>query len=128
MKRFILIFIASLLIAACGSAPEKLVPSPAPLEAIQPGYPNPTEGQTSSYPNPVAGSIPLTEADVPRISVEEAKAAIDSGQAILVDVRSADAYAAGHAAGAVSISLDKFENSIGDLSLDKEQWIITYCT
>ncbi|MBL8063035.1 MAG: hypothetical protein JNK32_08465 [Anaerolineales bacterium] len=127
MKRHLLILtlsVAVLFIAACGSAPEKLVPSPVPLEVIPPSYPN----QSQSYPNPAGGSIPLTEADIPRITVQDAKAAIDSGQAILVDVRSADAYAAGHAAGAISISLDKFETNIGDISLDKEKWIITYCT
>ena len=73
-------------------------------------------------------SIPLTEADVSRIEVREAKTAVDSGQAILVDVRSADSYAEGHAAGAVFIPLDNFENNIDKLSLEKSQWIITYCT
>lgn len=72
--------------------------------------------------------IPQTEADVPRIAVDQAKAAFDSGQAITVDVRSADSYAAGHAAGALSIPLENFENNIGNLSLEKDQWIITYCT
>jgi hydroxyacylglutathione hydrolase len=72
--------------------------------------------------------IPQTEADVPRVKVEEAKSAFDSGKAIIVDVRSAEAYAEGHAAGAISIPLTNFENNIEDLSLDKDQWIITYCT
>ncbi|MBN8658639.1 MAG: rhodanese-like domain-containing protein, partial [Anaerolineae bacterium] len=58
----------------------------------------------------------------------DAKAAIDSGQAILVDVRSADSYATGHAAGAMSIPLGNFEVNIDKLSLEKDQWIITYCT
>ncbi len=84
----------------------------------------PTQPQVQN-PN---GSIPQTEADVPRISVEDAKAAYDSGQAIIVDVRSADSYAVGHAVGSISIPLDNFENNIGSLSLKKEQWIITYCT
>jgi 3-mercaptopyruvate sulfurtransferase SseA len=73
-------------------------------------------------------SVPLTEADVSRIDVHEAKAAIASGQAILVDVRSAESYTKGHAAGAVSIPLENFEKNIGKLSLEKSQWIITYCT
>ena len=73
-------------------------------------------------------SVPLTEADVSRIEVHEAKAAIDSGQAIFVDVRSAESYAKGHAAGALSIPLENFEASIDKLSLEKDQWIITYCT
>ena len=84
----------------------------------------PTQPQAQN-PN---SSIPQTEADVPRISVEDAKAAFDSSQAIIVDVRSADSYAAGHAVGAVSIPLENFENNIGNLSLEKDQWIITYCT
>lgn len=127
MKRYIhtfILIIASLLLAACSSSSAKLVPSPVP-QGVQ-SYPNTAESQAESYPNPV--NVPLTEASVPRITVEDAKAALDSGQAILVDVRSADSYASGHAAGAISISLDKFENNIGSLSLDKEQWIITYCT
>ncbi|MBI2330894.1 MAG: rhodanese-like domain-containing protein [Chloroflexi bacterium] len=73
-------------------------------------------------------SVPLTEADVSRIDVHEAKAALDSGQAILVDVRSAESYAAGHAAGAISIPLVNFEDNVGSLSLEKSEWIITYCT
>ncbi len=84
----------------------------------------PTQQQAQNQ----SGGIPQTEADVPRISVEEAKAAFDSGQAIIVDVRSADSYSAGHAVGSISIPLDNFENNIGNLSLKKEQWIITYCT
>jgi predicted sulfurtransferase len=72
--------------------------------------------------------IPQTEQEVPRVKVEDAKSAFDKGEAIIVDVRSAQAYAAGHAAGAISIPLAEFENNIDGLSLDKDQWIITYCT
>ncbi|MFN8384558.1 MAG: rhodanese-like domain-containing protein [Anaerolineales bacterium] len=89
----------------------------------------PTQAQLQNNITPQANlQIPQTEADVPRIKVEDAKAALDSGQAILLDVRSADSYKAGHAVGARSIPLENFENNIGGLSLDKNQWIITYCT
>ena len=92
----------------------------------------PQTGPTTLPTQPQAqnnnSQIPQTEAEVPRIAVEQAKAAFDSGQAIIVDVRSADSYAAGHAAGALSIPLENFENNIGGLSLAKDQWIITYCT
>jgi 3-mercaptopyruvate sulfurtransferase SseA len=64
----------------------------------------PTQPQAQN-PN---GNIPQTEADVPRISVKDAKAAFDSGQAIIVDVRSADSYAAGHAAGSTLNPVGKF--------------------
>jgi rhodanese-related sulfurtransferase len=83
--------------------------------------------QTNITPQ-VNSQIPQTEADVPRINVEDAKAAFDSGQAIIVDVRSADAYAAGHTVGAISIPLVIFETDINNVSLEKNQWIITYCT
>ncbi len=77
---------------------------------------------------PQNSAAPLTEDDVPRIGVAEAKAAFDSGQAVIVDVRSAEAYLNKHAAGAVSIPLDRFEININTIPLEKEQWIITYCT
>ena len=77
---------------------------------------------------PTAAKIPLTEAEVPRISLEQAKAAIESGAAIVVDVRSQDAFNASHIPGAINIQLGEFETNIAGLALDKEQWIITYCT
>ena len=74
------------------------------------------------------GNIPLSEAGVPRITVEDAKAALDAGEAVIVDVRSADAYAAGHVEGAINILLGVFETDIANIPLEKDQWIITYCT
>jgi predicted sulfurtransferase len=73
-------------------------------------------------------NIPRTEDDVPRISVQDAKAALDSRQAVIVDVRSAQSYTASHVAGAVSIPLTNIESGVNNLSLQKDQWIITYCT
>ena len=73
-------------------------------------------------------NLPLTEAEVPRVSVQEAKAAFDSGAAVIVDVRSAEAYEASHVAGAMNIQLGEIETNPTGLNLDKDQWIITYCT
>ena len=79
-------------------------------------------------PTSSQGGSPQTEADVPRVSVEEAAAAIQSGEAVVLDVRSAQAYQASHIPGALSIPLAEIEaNPIG-LNLDKDKWIITYCT
>ena len=118
MKRiFYLLVILALATLACSSLAPQGEPTAAPL----PTQPEPVQQPQGNQP-------PLTEAQVPRISVSDAKAAIDSGQAILVDVRSADSYAAGHAAGAMSIPLGNFEVNIDKLSLEKDQWIITYCT
>ena len=64
--------------------------------------------------------------DVPRISPADAKAQLDSGQAVIVDVRGAQYYQAAHIDGAVSIPLDQIE--AGQHDLPKNAEIITYCT
>jgi rhodanese-related sulfurtransferase len=81
-------------------------------------------------PSPAIASaeLPLTEPDVPRVSVEEAKAAFDSGSAVLVDVRHPNDYESSHIAGAISIPLLQIERDLASLTLNKEQRIITYCT
>jgi 3-mercaptopyruvate sulfurtransferase SseA len=119
MKNRIILFIAFLMLATL--ACQTLVPQADPTVMPLPTQPQPAQQSQGNLP-------PLTEAQVPRITVSDAKAAVDSGQAILVDVRSAEAYADAHAAGAVSIPLLNFESNIGSISLAKDQWIITYCT
>jgi rhodanese-related sulfurtransferase len=54
--------------------------------------------------------------------------ALNSGAAIIVDVRSTESFLAGHIAGALSIPLARIESTPTNLPLDKNQWIITYCT
>ena len=82
-----------------------------------------TEAPTSSQ-----DGLPATEAEVPRVSLEETLAALQSGEAIVVDVRGPDAYQASHVAGAISIPLGEIETNPSGLDLDEDQWIITYCT
>lgn len=67
-----------------------------------------------------------TYPEIERVSLEEAKAALDSGTALFVDVRGADAYAMSHIPGSVSIPLAEVESRRSEL--DPNQWIITYCT
>ena len=62
------------------------------------------------------------------MSLEESIAAMQSGEAVIVDVRSAQAYQASHIPGAVSIPLGEIETNPTGLNLDKDKWIITYCT
>lgn len=83
--------------------------------------------QNSSSPIPataVEEGIPYPE--IPRVSIEDTEAALESGSAIMLDVRSADAYAGSHIFGAVNIPLAELEARLGEL--DPDQWIITYCT
>jgi hypothetical protein len=73
-------------------------------------------------------NLPESEAAVPRVSVEEVKATFDIGSAIIVDVPSAEDYAVSHVPGAINIQLEEFDTNPTGLALDKDQWIITYCT
>jgi 3-mercaptopyruvate sulfurtransferase SseA len=84
-------------------------------------------GRTPGQPGGTTASIEtLSPAGVPRVSLEEAKAAFDAGTAVFVDVRGADDYATGHIAGALSIPLSDIEAASAEL--DPGDWIITYCT
>lgn len=96
----------------------------APTEAAQLPVTVIVEPTSATHPN----NIPLTEAEVPRVSLEEAKLALESGNAVVVDVRDPQAYEASHVAGAISIPLGTIETDPSGIGLDKEQWIITYCT
>ena len=120
MKRTksILFLLLPLVIAlsACSAGPTQAQPTSAPTQIIEPVFTQP------------AGDIPLTEAEVPRVSIEEARAALESGAAIIVDVRSPSAFESGHIAGAISLPLGEIERNPTGLSLAKDQWIITYCT
>jgi rhodanese-related sulfurtransferase len=77
---------------------------------------------------PPQGNVLQSEDDVPRIPLEVALAALQSGAAVIVDVRSAQAYEINHVAGAISIPLFDIESDPNSLPLEKDQWIITYCT
>lgn len=110
------IFVLSILLLtmlACNA----LAPTPIPFEPLPTV---PTDTQTIE--------IPLSEDHVKRVSLEDAKAAFDNGTATIVDVRSEQAFAAGHIPGAINIQLGEFETNPTELGLPKDQWIITYCT
>lgn len=53
---------------------------------------------------------------------------MESGEAVLVDVRAPGAFEASHIPSAVSVPLGAIERDLTDLPLDQDQWIITYCT
>jgi hypothetical protein len=78
-----------------------------------------TDSALVSTAQPLAtGSIPFPR--VPRIGLEDAKEKLESGQALLVDVRSKAAYDKAHAAGAMSIPEDEIKARAGELPRDIE--------
>lgn len=73
--------------------------------------------------------ILLSQDDVPRLTVPEVRQAMQNEGAILLDVRTAEQYAASHVQGALSVpvaDIDLFNSYVA--GLDKEAWYITYCT
>lgn len=128
--------IAVLILSACGGRATPMPPTPDLSQNLRPEPTLPSIPDLTSTPTQAAdpvltqptGELPLTEADVPRVTVQDAKAALDRGEAIIVDVRGADAYRVSHVAGAINIQLGEFETNPLGLNLDKDQWIITYCT
>jgi rhodanese-related sulfurtransferase len=93
-----------------------------------PGGEPPSVSTLPVVPTREPGWLPQTDAEVPRVSLPDALAALESGEAVIVDVRSPDSYEASHIAGAISIPLEVIQTDPNALSLDKDQWIITYCT
>lgn len=81
---------------------------------------------TSAIPTTAPLSEEEADAAVPRVSLEDAKNALDSNSAVFLDVRAADAYQSEHITNSINIPLAELESRISEL--DPEQWIITYCT
>jgi phosphohistidine swiveling domain-containing protein len=116
IKIYFVIAVLTVMIASCTSATPTNQPEFAPTVILEE---NPTASREG---------LPRTEDEVPRVSLEETLAAIESGEAVVVDVRSAQAYQASHIPGAISIPLGEIETNPTGLNLDKDLWIITYCT
>ena len=83
--------------------------------------------------SPAAAAEPSTAdhdhgavAQVPRMSAAELRSAIDRGQAMAMDVRDIDSYAAGHIPGALHIPLAMVGSQVAYLPRDKT--IVAYCT
>jgi rhodanese-related sulfurtransferase len=64
--------------------------------------------------------------EVRRISPAQLRAAVLNGRAVVVDVRGADSYSAGHIKGARLIPINEIEARAGELPRNK--MIVTYCS
>lgn len=63
--------------------------------------------------------------EVEAIDRDELRARLERGDVVLVDVRPAEEYEAGHIEGASSIPLDELERRIAELPGDRE--VVAYC-
>ena len=130
MKRINYILLATLILFLTSLACNALLPQTEPTSApttieTQILVPTPTTEPVATQPE---ANLPQTDAEVPRVPVDQAKAAFDSGDAVIVDVRGAEAYARSHVTGALEVSLSAIQTDPANLPLDKSKWIITYCT
>ena len=73
---------------------------------------------------PIVTPTPVSVEQVERVSLDDAKAAFDSGSAVFLDVRASSSYEASHIPGAVSIPLNDLPTRMGELAPDS--WIIPY--
>ena len=120
MPRRLSVFLLLLVLSACSAPAPQTQPTAEPILAA-------TQAIAQASPQSPA-KLPGTEAEVPRVSLEDARTAIESGDALVVDVRSDAAYAVSHIPGAINIPLDEIESNPTGLNLDRDKWIITYCT
>ncbi len=128
---------AALFFAACKRAEEagganvaQTTSQPAPQSS--PSAPTPQQpAQTNAAATPQQAPTALpAPTDAPtgtarRISIEEARAAFERGQAVFVDVRLDEQYRQGHLPGAILIPLEEVAQHSGKLPRNK--LIITYC-
>jgi hypothetical protein len=71
-------------------------------------------------------SKPVLPIIINRITLPDAKHAYEEKSALFLDVRSSASYSYSHIPDAVNIPLVFLEERLGEL--DKNQWIIPYCT
>ena len=87
--------------------------------------------RTSQTPVTVPAPVPIPTTEpqsdgVRRITIVDARAAVEKGRAIVVDVRNQESYNAGHVKGARSIPLNDIASRV--LELPRDKMIITYCS
>jgi rhodanese-related sulfurtransferase len=86
-----------------------------------------TPTPTASPPSAVEAQAPAALAVAP-ITQEEVLARLGSGQdTVVLDVRTAQEFAAGHVPGAINIPHDQVEARIGELEHARDREIVVYC-
>jgi rhodanese-related sulfurtransferase len=81
--------------------------------------------QAADTASPAATQNP--EDKMPRVSAEELKQLVAANKAVIIDVRTPEAYHDAHIKGAISLPVSKIEaGEYKDLPRDKR--IISYCT
>jgi 3-mercaptopyruvate sulfurtransferase SseA len=80
----------------------------------------------ATEPTQVSTNIEATVQAMKRVSLGDAKAAFDLKTAVFLDARDTSSYAQSHIPGAINIPENELASRSGELN--KNDWIITYCT
>lgn len=83
-----------------------------------------SQNNTAATQTTLQEEIPYPE--IARVNLDEAKAALDLGTAVFLDVRSAEAFSAARISSSVNIPTAELETRL--VELDPNAWIIPYCT
>ena len=118
--------LAALLLAACNPQDSS---APAANSAAQKGT-----AANAAAARPAGAATQQKAAATPaappadgvrRMTIQEARAAVDAGQAIIYDVRNKESFATGHIKGARLVPYDEVAQHLSEFPKDK--LIITYC-
>jgi rhodanese-related sulfurtransferase len=109
-----------------GSAPAAEADAASPAQGDATNMTLPASGNATSQPAVDAGALhDLTDKE---ISLQDAARLFADGQAVFIDARDADTYAAGHVQGALSLPLFSFAQDFPALRDRLEgMTVITYC-
>jgi len=85
-----------------------------------------TSAESASSITSSASTPRIPYPKIHRVSVGDAKAALDLGSAVFLDVRGEPYFSQGHIPGALSVTEEELESYLSQLS--PSDWLITYCT
>ncbi len=120
-KQSIFLALGVCLSMACANnapPPAQVNTSPPASQAGQPSAPPSTGHDESAHD---------LENKMPRISADELKRLVASGQAVIIDVRSAADYAQAHIQGAINLPVQQLESGQYP-KLPRDKRLIGYCT
>ena len=98
----------------------------SPPAVAQPATQSAVEAIGEQIAIPSADQPSSPDLQVTRVTADETRALLQSGEAFLYDVRSLSAYQDKHAAGAISFPEADIETNLATLPVDKK--LIFYCT
>lgn len=78
----------------------------------------------NQQPPPILTPTPASVAQVERVSLQDARAALEDGEVVFLDVRAQSSYEASHISSAISIPINELPARLDEL--DPDSWIIPY--